>query len=257
MDTTILLKAGLTESQAKVYTTLIEQGQLSPVKLASITGESRTNVYMICEKLESLDLVTKISAKKTIYRANHPSALELLAERRRKILVKNERAVKDGIAPFIDLFYASTEMPGARTLQGIEGIKEVYNETLKTANKKIYLLRTTADTPDLGLEYLNNYREQRALKGIHTYALTPVTALAKQHKLDGSDNKMLFHRTFIDASSYTAPVEIDVFGNKVALISFGETQMATIIDSPAIAESIKQLLKLVSSLIAPRVDYDE
>ena len=46
-ETTILRKAGLTESQAKGYLALIEHGALSPAELAEKTGENRTNGYMI------------------------------------------------------------------------------------------------------------------------------------------------------------------------------------------------------------------
>ena len=42
-------------------------------------------------------------------------------------------------------------------------------------------------------------------------------------------------------SAYTAPVEVDIYGHKVAFIAFGDTQMATIIDSPLIAEAMRQL----------------
>ena len=50
----IIRKAGLTESQAKGYLALIEHGMLTPTELADHTSESRTNAYMICEKLEKL-----------------------------------------------------------------------------------------------------------------------------------------------------------------------------------------------------------
>ena len=43
-DTTILRKAGLTESQAKGYLALIEHGQLTPVELAEKTGEKMEKV---------------------------------------------------------------------------------------------------------------------------------------------------------------------------------------------------------------------
>ena len=66
-DTTILRKAGLTESQAKGYLALIQHGALTPAELAEKTGETRTNGYMICEKLEQLGLATKKDGKKTVY----------------------------------------------------------------------------------------------------------------------------------------------------------------------------------------------
>lgn len=245
----IVKKAGLTDSQARGYLALIEHGTLTPAQLADRTGETRTNAYMICEKLETLGLASKKDVKKATYTPNHPSALETLAEKRRKALVRNEQDVKNNLSSLIDLFYTTNELPGARTLQGIDGIKEVYKDTLRE-KKDIYLLRTVADTPDLGIEYLDTYREQRAASGIHTYALTPRTEIGFHYQQSGEDKKMLFHRTFLPDNAYTAPVEIDVYGSKVALIAFGDTQMATVIDSPPIAEAMRQILGLAKALIA-------
>ncbi len=248
----ILKKAGLTDSQAKGYLALIQHGALSPAELAEKTDESRTNGYMICEKLEQLGLATKKESagqrKKVIYTPAHPSALEALAERRRKAIQRAETEVKQGIDPLISMFYAATEMPGARTLQGVDGIKEVYNDTLRSQHD-IYLLRTTSDTPDLGEDYLDRYRKKRAQAGITTYALTPDTPTARRHASSGADEAMLFHRTFLPDGAYTAPVEVDVYGNKVAFISFGETQMATIIESPAIAEAMRQIMQLLQNTL--------
>ena len=244
LDTTILRKAGLTESQAKGYLALIEHGALTPAELAEKTGEARTNGYMICEKLESLGLATKKDGKKAVYTPNHPSALETLAEKRRKVIQKAEQDVKNNINPLIDMFYAASELPGARTLNGIEGIKEIYLDTLRV-KQDIYLLRTTSDEVDLGVEYLNTYRRERAKLGINTYGLTPSTKSAIE-RLDGDEDKrMLFHRTLLPPNSYTAPVEIDIYGSKSAFISFGDTQMAIVVDSPPMAEAMRQIMQLL------------
>lgn len=239
-DTAIIRKAGLTESQAKGYLALIEHGPLTPAELAEKTGESRTNGYMICEKLESLGLATKKEGAKALYSATHPSALEVLAEKRRKVVIRNEQEVKQGISPLIDLFYKLREEPGARTLQGIDGIKEVYADTLRTGSN-IYLVRTRADVPSLGEEYFINYRKARAAAAIHTHSLTPYSPEGIAHVREGFDEEFLYHRTFIPEGTYTAPVELDIYGNKVAFIAFGDTQMATIIDSPFIADAMRQL----------------
>lgn len=248
MDTTILKKAGLTESQAKGYLALVEHGALSPAELADHTGETRTNAYAIADKLVALGLATKKDGKPATYSPAHPSALETLAEKRRKVVIANERAVKDNISPLIDMFYAATEMPGTEVFQGVDGIKQVYADTLKTQHN-IYLVRTTADTVDLGESYLDSYRTKRAQRGIHTYALTPDTQIGRRHMATGEDDAMLFHRTILP-SNYTAPVEIDVYGHKVALIAYGDTQMATVITSPPIAEAMRQLLRLLADQLS-------
>jgi sugar-specific transcriptional regulator TrmB len=246
-----LRKAGLTEPQAKGYLALVENGALSPADMAEKIGESRTNGYMIAEKLEKLGLVRKTDDKKAAYAPLHPSQIELLAEKRRRSVQKNEQDVKQNINGLIDMFYAFNEMPGARTLSGIDGIKEVYSDTLRSKND-IYLIRTTADEGVVGVEYLDSYREKRAAAGINTYALTPTTIQAIRYHKNNVDEKMLFHRTFIPDDVYDAPVEIDIYGSKVAFIAFGDTQMATIIDSPSIAEAMRQLHKALTVCFSGR-----
>ena len=44
---------------------------------------------------------------------------------------------------------------------------------------------------------------------------------------------------------YDAPAEIWAYGDKVAFCTYGETQISTIITSPAIAEAVRQILKIM------------
>ena len=243
----ILKKAGLNEAQAKIYECLLKNGALTPSELAENTGQSRENCYAIAKKLIDLGLIEQTNDKKAKYRVLNPSALETLAEKRRKVVAKNEKLVKENLSSLLDIFYANNEMPGARTLEGIEGIKEVFRDSLRV-KKDVYFLRTTADeilSGKKGDNFLHEYRDQLPILGIHTYGLTPITPEAKKKVKTGRDAAINFHRTWMPAEDYTAPVEIQVYGDKVALISFGETEMATIITSPTIAEAMRQILKLM------------
>lgn len=244
----ILKKTGLSDAQATVYSCLLKDGALSPSELAEKTGQSRENCYMITKKLVDLNLIEQTDDKKAKYRVLNPSNLEVLVEKRRKIMAKNEKFVKENMSSLLDIFYANNEMPGARTMEGIEGVKEVYLDTLRV-KKDIYLLRTRADKllgNDIDADsFLKHYREQRPLLGINTYALTPLTKRAKQNQKTGRDKALNFHRTWMPDEDYDAPVEIQVYGDKVALISFGETVMATVITSPVVAEALRQMMKIM------------
>lgn len=243
----ILKKAGLNEAQASVYECLLKNGAMTPTELASYTKQSRENCYMITKKLTELGLIEQTGDKKAKYRVLNPSNLEIMVEKRRKIVAKNEKLVKENISSLLDIFYANNEMPGARTLEGIEGIKEVYKDNLRV-KKDVYFIRTTADRALSGEEndnFLHNYRDQLPLLGIHTYALTPVNRDAIKKVKTGRDEAINFHRTWMPEEDYMAPVQIQVYGDKVAMIAFGETQMATIITSPVIAEAMRQILKIM------------
>ena len=87
--------------------------------------------------------------------------------------------------------------------------------------------------------------KKRAILGIHTYALTPVNNRAVRHTRSGGDNSWSFERTWMPKDAYTATAEVQVYGDKVAICTYGETQMSTIITSPAIAEAMRQILKIM------------
>lgn len=243
----ILKKAGLSSAQSEIYSCLLKNGVLSPAELAEKTTQSRENCYAIAKKLEEFGLIKSDNGKKLKYQVLNPSAIETLVEKRRKVIVKNEKIVKDNISTLLDMFYANNEMPGARTLEGIDGIKEVFKDTLRV-KKDVYFIRTVSDATlsgEKGGHFLHDYRNKLPHLGIHTYALTPINKEAMKKVKSGRDKEINFHRTWMPESDYTAPVEIQVYGDKVALISFGETQMATVITSPTIAEAMRQILKLL------------
>ncbi|MGB4761850.1 MAG: helix-turn-helix domain-containing protein [Candidatus Saccharimonas sp.] len=253
-DTTVLRKAGLTESQAKGYLALVQHGELTPTELATYTDESRTNAYMIADKLVSLGLASKKEdVKRATYTPLHPSSIEALAERRRKATIRNEQQVKEGISPLIDLFYKYREEPGTRTLQGLEGIKEVFADVIRT-REDVYFIRTTTDIQTLPDDFFRKHQEERAALGITTHALTPPSPQAEVSIRSGRDDKLHFHRTFYPGDAYSAPVEIQVYGDKLALIAYGDTQMATIITSPPVAEAVRQVFTLLASTLH---DYSE
>jgi sugar-specific transcriptional regulator TrmB len=244
MNPELLQHLGLSPSQAQTYLKLIEKGELTPPEVSKITGESRTNAYMILQRLEDLNLVEKVkAAKKLTYQPLNPIALERLAEEQRAETAQVENQVKHAMPQMLSYFYSFTEKPGIRLLQGLEGIKEIYKDTLRT-KKDIYFLRTPSEVETLGSEYFSRYKQKRAQLGITTYAFTQETTQAQKYAADDKLNKMV--RTWVSPEEYDAPVEINVYGDKVAFLAYGEEVMGVIVQSPAIAESMRQLLKLIS-----------
>ena len=53
-------------------------------------------------------------------------------------------------------------------------------------------------------------------------------------------------RTWLKPESYTAPVEVNIYGDKVALLAYGEDIMGVIIQNPPIAEAMRQMMRHMS-----------
>lgn len=247
MNKELLQQLGLSLSQAVTYLKLIETGELTPPQVSKLTGESRTNAYMILQKLEDYGLVEKTkSSKKLKYQPLNPVALERLAEEKRAETSKIENQVKHAMPQMLSYFYSFTEKPGIRLLQGVEGIKEIYRDTLRT-KRDIYFLRTPHEVDTLGGDYFSLYKQKRAQLGITTYAFTQDTPQARKYAFDDKLNKMV--RSWVRPEDYDAPVEVNVYGDKVAFISYGEDVMGAIVQSPAIAESMRQMFKMVARVM--------
>ncbi len=249
-DTTILRKAGLTDSQASCYMALIEHGALSPVDLAEITGESRTNGYMICEKLEKLGLATKKEGKKALYAPTHPSALETLAERRRKAIQHAETEVKQGMASLVNYFYEHNSTPGIEFDYGGDGIEKIRARTLQKKQELLFV-RSAADRL-YDHEKLTDFIEKRVKAGI------PAQSIASEHHSTTSSHeqlqKWLLDRTLVPEAQYSAPVEIDIFGDTVAFIDFENDAMSTMITSEHIAEAMRQLFLIAKQMTDAATD---
>ena len=242
IDIELVQKAGLTKPQASVYMTLVQSGALTPTEIAEQTGETRTNTYALLSKLEGLHLVRNIGQKTARYQAENPANLEILAEKRRKLVSKNEQEMKGGMSALLDMFYAHNEAPGSRTLTGREGVKEVHRDVINTG-ETVYLIRTPFDSKYDDL--IGLFREKRAAKEIKTIALTPAMPHAKQYMMDGTDEKYLFERTMMPEDAYQSPVEIMIYGKKVALIAYGEAETITIITSPLIAAAFREIFLML------------
>lgn len=243
MTPELLQEIGLSRSQAITYLRLIEKGELTPPDVAKLTGESRSNSYMILQRLEELGLVEKVeNLKKTTYQPLNPVALEQLAEERRKKTTQIEGQIKQAMPSMLSYYFSFTEKPGIRLLQGEAGLKEIYTDTLRT-KQDIYFLRTPTEVQILGDEFFLRYKERRSKLGIKTFAYTKKTPFAQKLSKDDAKNNMV--RTWISEDDYTAPVEINVYGDKVAFLAFGGDVMGVIIQNPHIAESMRQVFRLV------------
>jgi len=241
MDNKLLQELGLNQTQAKAYTATITSGQITPPELAAKIQITRTNAYEVLSQLENLKLIEKTGDKKLQYRALNPVALENFAERKRKDAFSNEQKLHSVMPQLLTYFYTYSEQPGVRFFQGKDGITEVYEDMLRT-RQTIYFLATNADHEVMSIDFYKRFHKERTKLGIKTIALMP-----DSHNQNDPAAMVpeLLQRTWFKPEDYTAPVEISVYGDKVAHISFGEEAMATILESPQIAEAMRQIMGLL------------
>lgn len=237
-----LKELGLSPSQAKAYLLLVLGGKLSPADLMAKTGESRTNAYMVLDRLVELGMAIKDEVgKKLVYRSNSPVGLAKIAERQRERATQAEAKIRDAMPELVKFYHTHRTQPGVRFLQGREGLREVYKDHLKNGGDEV-IFRTKADNDYYG-DDLINYMVERAARGIQTDMISPYQA-GMYHYAKTENVKYKRQVTFVPEEAYSAPVEISVYGTKLAITSFGEEAIATLIESPQIANAMRQIFAM-------------
>ncbi len=257
-----MLEAGLTEAQAATYIKLVENSPITPPALSELCGESRTNMYKLLESLEEIGLAERDeSQKKLRYWAKSPDALLDLTKKRLEEATLANKKLNVGISALRDDFFKHSEQAGIRFFQGKEGLRQIFNDQINS-KQSVYYIRSVADVVDFDSQEMHNIRNEFVKNKIKRYGITQdfqSQMLPPDKRIDiaESDKMMLLNRTWIKKEDYTAPVEWATYGDKLSIISFGAEVTGTIIESKQIAESFRQIFKLLDRQIRTDKDYDK
>lgn len=254
MDT--LSAAGLNQTEAKCYRALLTKKQWLASELAKNVNETRTNAYKILDNLVALELAERLKdSKKFRYRAKHPSRLIELAHEIRTKQERAERALELQSQELLEKYVKVNEQAGVRHYQGEAELKEIYFDQVKSG-EPIYIIRPDYNMDLYDFDYMTEIRHMARQAGLKRYAITPDREQAPANYKE-SDPYMLLTRTWLRADEYTAPVEWNAYGNKVAIMSFGNEAVGMIIESPQIAEAFRQLYRLLERGLRLQPGYDK
>jgi sugar-specific transcriptional regulator TrmB len=237
MDTSALRKAGLTDSQAKGYLALVENRALTPAELAEKTGETRTNAYAIADKLVELGLATKTADSKNAYQAESPAKLkQLLVSKQQAIKAASEELA--GILPsLLSVYRLTNDRPGVLYLEGADSLRLIYDDIIKTGHTvRIFPSSYDRDNAEIAAMIERQIERQRAA-GIKSETLIredlwPQFAAAADELFEARP-----------AAFGKLETQILLYGDTVALTTFKNGLVSTVVTSPFIAQTFNQLFE--------------
>lgn len=254
MNIEVLKQTGLSELQAKIYLHLVKYGQQTPSEIARKINEKRTTVYSALDKLIKLGIITqKNKGKISAFVPNHPSALESLAEKRLRNVARQVRNLEGSLPSLINYYNEHQNEPGVTTFYGVEGIKIIWNKILLT-KETYYFVRSRHDS-SADKKALEEFKKARAKAKIKSEDITPAEFTHNTNKK--MKNDFMLTRTLLPPGEYDSPVEIDIFGNNIAFINYEKDGMSTLIESPEIAEAMRQFFLFAKKYIRKATDQNE
>lgn len=144
------------------------------------------------------------------------------------------------------IYNISGAKPKIMFYEGKEGLKEVYGDTLKYKSE-ILAFASEGIIQILGKDYTDDYIAKRIKKNIPVRGIIPTTDVLEKSYLR-NNIAHLRSTKIIDAKKYNFPIEINIYANKVALMSFRD-ELGLIIESDEISKMMRMMFEFFWSTL--------
>ncbi|MFH1587260.1 MAG: helix-turn-helix domain-containing protein [Candidatus Diapherotrites archaeon] len=232
----ILKQMGLTENEIEVYLTLLRVGSSSVSSIAEHSRLYRPYVYDTLKKLQEKGLISSVGKEgKKFFRAAKPQKL--------MDFLKDKEAALESIMPSLEsLMKAPKEDTIVELYKGKGVVKTVQRDVLNTLNE------SGGESLVIGVD------EQRFMDA-DPIAMGQFFNEMKRNKIEEKvlvregDNYLPAHKEttkyrFI-SKEFFSPMSTFIYGNKVAIILFGEPLHGLIIKSELLSESYRKQFHLL------------
>jgi sugar-specific transcriptional regulator TrmB len=231
-----LIQLGLDGRKADVYLATLELGSGTVIEIAKKAKIKRTTCYDILLNLIDMGYVSGTAkGKRRLFIGEDP-------EKIKKDLRKKESLISEILPMLRSIHNIKGVKPKIRYYEGILGLKEVYDDTLKFKNE-ILAFASEDVLPVLGKSWADEYIKNRVKKEIRYRAILKGTDVIKTNYVS-QDIAHLRSSKLIDPAKYPFSIEINIYGfSKVAMVSPKEST-AVIIESTEIHNTMKFIFNL-------------
>ncbi len=133
MKESILEKLGLSPNEAKIYLSVLENGESSVGKISLHAKIHRRNVYDAIRRLLDKGLVFEVwSSKESMYGVVDPEKL-------RELLVEKQTELELAMPELINKYQQTNSDQASFMFEGYQGMKNILRQIVKT-NSKVYTL---------------------------------------------------------------------------------------------------------------------
>ena len=231
------ISLGLKTNEAKVYLATLKMGQATVGEIADSTDVQRTFIYDILEELHDKGLISQVD----IGKVKHFSALSVEKFKN----YQEEKLAKFALVlPELKALEKSVgDRPRVQFFEGIDGIKMALEDTLKQPKgSKILAYATGVGAYEQMPEFLSKYFKKRVEKKITMHCLAPDNTVNREHIKH--DKAVLRETILLPEKKFPFTNEIDIYGNKVAIMSLQGEILAVIIESESVAKTQRAIFEL-------------
>jgi sugar-specific transcriptional regulator TrmB len=237
-----LLDLGLSDEEVKVYLALLELGGGYVSTIAKKANVHRVGCYHTLGKLMERGIITCL--EKNSVKFFTVENVKVIVDRQKELLQKAERLMPELSA----LVNKSAYRPKTQYYEGLNSIKHIFEDTLTTKKELLGYTNLTQLPKILSDDFLKDYAKRKTDLGIKTRMLSPISKeglkyLKKYYPPNFDRN--LVEILFINPKQFPFEYEINIYDNKVAIISLNPEEMiGLIIESNIYANTERAIFNL-------------
>ncbi len=233
----VLEQINIEGKKAEVYLACLESGGSTAYLIAKKIGLKRPTVYDIINQLMKEGLVYKSIKGNVKYYS--PADPQILFNK----LKEKEDKIKSIMPHLQNLYNSPKSKPLIRYFEGKEGIKEMYEDSLRSCKKGDEILAYVGEAVlDELPKYAQDYVQRRVEKGIRLRGI-----YKRNEKILGymeKNREQLREAKLLDEKRFPVSNETNIYKNKIAIASYGKEMFGMIIESEEIARSQKAIFEL-------------
>lgn len=240
METDILARIGLTQNEIKIYLRLLEMGSVPAGRLIKGVGLHRTVVYDTLERLLEKGLVSYVivSNVKHFEAINPVQLLDYVDERKDELDSYKKKIEK--ILPELELKRKLSKEPQeAAIFKGKKGIKSIAEDVLRT-KETLYVYGARGNFKEILPIYFHHFNKKRVKNKIY------INIIYKESvRKEKREKELGLMRIKYLPDKFDTPANTWIYGNKVAIIVWGEQPIATVIRSEQVSKAYKTNFNLL------------
>ena len=249
----VLIQSGLDDKEASVYTTLLNNGGLTVLEIATKSGQKRTNLYNVLDNLKAQGLVKEVKeANTTVYFPQSPREIEKLIDRKAQ-QINHAKLNYDILLSSMQSQYNLIEhKPVITYYEGLNGLQRLYDD-VNDAGEDILLFRSTYDDKRKDVdELIAKQLVAQVKRGIHAKVIGPLESIEEAKDLITKYDKLrLVEERFIKNLPFDLPAQILIYGTKTAISTIRKEIIITIIDNKDVTDTHRVLFNTIWALSTP------
>ena len=226
---------GFEDKEAIVYLACLELDYASNSQIASRTKLNRITNYEILKRLEKRGVIaTYLRKEKKYFMAVDPRLIVRQVKEKVKI-------AENALPEILSIVNRIKKKPKIQYYEGIEGIKNIYQDSLNCQTEILTFTNPRDIYNFLGKEFSNEYVNERTKKRIRVKGLAPNDQYGEEAKKEGYE--VLRETRLFDKKSYDIKNEIMIYDDKIAIFSDVD-EIGLIIENEKLAKTFRSIWQM-------------